>query len=718
MATIDELVIKLSADNADLKASLKSSQDALKKSVDNINKNLDDLSKQSKSSGQIVRDAFATFAGFVGGRVVIGAFNALKGVVGDLWDTLIVGGVEAQRASSDSLNQLSASLARAGVYSARAAKDLDDFSSSVQNSSIYGDDAVKSSAALIESLTRLQSTEALKGATQAAVDLSAALGIDLNSASNLVAKALAGQTSVLSRYGIQVEEGTTQTEKMANVMKALQAFSGAAQAQLNTFNGQTKLLTNTFADFTKIFGKSVVENPAVINAISQLNKFITQAGQIVSQNEGAFKSFVKVLVDQVAVAFETVGKGVLFFLDSLNKIKLGSAVDELDSLTAAQSKVKEQIDSIKSGSLFSAFDASAIEDLNKQFDSLGAQIDAQKKKVDDIGASTINSQQIFQQFGDSLSELRTNITTFDQLDASAKTLESTYKNVAVAAQTMSDAQQQALQQSIDFAKQLADSANTVIEVNALAGESLKTQRELDLITDQEYFTAKEELLAQNIQNEQSMLDEALASGQLSQAQAQQAQLALSLKTNQEQLKLYQERRKREEEVDAQRLANASQFFGNLAQLSRTGNQELGQIAKASAIAQAIIDTYAGANKALGQGGIFGPALAASIVVAGLANVAKIASTPLQTGIDQVPGIGNKDNFPAILAPGERVVPADTNRDLTEFLRGAGDRGNNISVNISLHDVFSTDPREIGLKIVEMINEVSQSNGVRILGATV
>jgi len=56
---------------------------------------------------------------------------------------------------------------------------------------------------------------------------------------------------------------------------------------------------------------------------------------------------------------------------------------------------------------------------------------------------------------------------------------------------------------------------------------------------------------------------------------------------------------------------------------------LGQNSKAAkglAIAQALIDTYAGANKALAQGGIFGAISAAGIVAAGLANVARIKST--------------------------------------------------------------------------------------------
>jgi hypothetical protein len=48
--------------------------------------------------------------------------------------------------------------------------------------------------------------------------------------------------------------------------------------------------------------------------------------------------------------------------------------------------------------------------------------------------------------------------------------------------------------------------------------------------------------------------------------------------------------------------------------------------KAIAITQAIIDTYAGANKALAQGGIFGGIAAAGIIAGGLANVRNIVST--------------------------------------------------------------------------------------------
>jgi hypothetical protein len=67
-------------------------------------------------------------------------------------------------------------------------------------------------------------------------------------------------------------------------------------------------------------------------------------------------------------------------------------------------------------------------------------------------------------------------------------------------------------------------------------------------------------------------------------------------------------------------------FGNLSTFMQSKNRAMFEVGKASALGEAIMNTYAGANKALAQGGFFGIAMAASVIAVGLANVAKIAST--------------------------------------------------------------------------------------------
>jgi tape measure domain-containing protein len=88
------------------------------------------------------------------------------------------------------------------------------------------------------------------------------------------------------------------------------------------------------------------------------------------------------------------------------------------------------------------------------------------------------------------------------------------------------------------------------------------------------------------------------------------------------------------------LNTASNFFGQLSQLQKSKNKELGAIGKAAAITQAVIQTYqsaTGAYAAMASIPYVGPALgaaaAAAAIAAGMANVAQIRSqsTGYKTG---------------------------------------------------------------------------------------
>ncbi len=79
----------------------------------------------------------------------------------------------------------------------------------------------------------------------------------------------------------------------------------------------------------------------------------------------------------------------------------------------------------------------------------------------------------------------------------------------------------------------------------------------------------------------------------------------------------------QKDLDKAKEAQMTETLGNLATIVGK-NSKFG---KAIAIVQAIRDTYAGATKALAQGGIFGFIGAAAITAAGIANIKTITSTP-------------------------------------------------------------------------------------------
>lgn len=101
--------------------------------------------------------------------------------------------------------------------------------------------------------------------------------------------------------------------------------------------------------------------------------------------------------------------------------------------------------------------------------------------------------------------------------------------------------------------------------------------------------------------------------------------------------------------------------------------ENSKFGKGIAIAQAIRDTYAGATKALAQGGIFGTVAAAGIIASGIANVRAITATsdPTPPSYASAPS-GGGFTAPTIQAqaPDFNVVGASGMNQLAETIAGA------------------------------------------------
>jgi len=81
--------------------------------------------------------------------------------------------------------------------------------------------------------------------------------------------------------------------------------------------------------------------------------------------------------------------------------------------------------------------------------------------------------------------------------------------------------------------------------------------------------------------------------------------------------------------------------------------------KALAIAQAVINTYQGASKAIGQGGIFGPIAAAGVIASGLAQVRSIMQTELPESPMGGGGGGSSVSMPS--GPSVGIVSGQMNQ---------------------------------------------------------
>lgn len=112
-------------------------------------------------------------------------------------------------------------------------------------------------------------------------------------------------------------------------------------------------------------------------------------------------------------------------------------------------------------------------------------------------------------------------------------------------------------------------------------------------------------------------------------------------------------KKLDQELAEAKLATISGALGGISKLVG----ENSKFGKAIAISQAIMDTYAGANKALAQGGLFGAIGAAGIIASGIANVKQIAATEapdapnVSTSTAATPSIPTPPDFNVVGASG-------------------------------------------------------------------
>lgn len=126
----------------------------------------------------------------------------------------------------------------------------------------------------------------------------------------------------------------------------------------------------------------------------------------------------------------------------------------------------------------------------------------------------------------------------------------------------------------------------------------------------------------------------------------------------------------------------AETLNTMATLQNSSNSTLKTIGKAAALTQIAISAPEGVAKALAA---FPPPfnfIAAGAVGAAMAEqAAKVVG--LKDGITDVPGTGFHDQFPAMLAPKERVVDRGTNEDLKAFLADPGSQGGGGDIQINL-----------------------------------
>lgn len=668
MADLEELVVSLVAETSGLRAELQKATAATKDASSKMDDALQAFTDNSSKNLSFFESAMASMTGFL-------AADAVQAVVGFAKDGLdfmkehLVEGAHAAIEEENALKRLSNSLAISGHYSAEAAKSLQDFTADMENLTGVEDHVIASNLATLSSLTRLDA-EGLKRAQKAALDMSVALGMDLDSATRLVGKGVEGNVEMFKRYGITIQEGSTKAETMANTLKKLEAsFGGAAQGAAQTFGGAMTILKNSMGNVTEALATIITKNPAVVAMMNALTEVFRNLEEYVKQNATALKEDLAaalVLVAKTLGYMAQVGDevwrllkaGVYAFLTGLEVIG-GSIAYLLDKLGIMK-------------------DADPFGPMNQGIHAFN---------------DTVNNESNLGKLATALADVGyAGEEGMKKISDASDVVTASVKTQQIAHEELSGKQKELYTQ---FAQGLADEGAALDARYQYENELRQVNLDIELASLTEHNQNKWDLMAQDIATQEEMtaahqekewtdLQTAYANKLITDTQYNDAKTALSQKQYLELKKIEADKTKLQQAEEAARMQGYGTFLQGMSVLQQSGSKEMVAIGKAAAITKATIDAYVAIQNALSS--VPFPAniaAAAGIGVMAFANVAKIAGIGFNEGGTLVGGGANMDSVPASLTKGETVVTRDLTTQLADFLARQKDGGGSGEVRVIL-----------------------------------
>jgi len=414
-----------------------------------------------------------------------------------------------------------------------------------------------------------------------------------------------GMGTALKAAGIGIIVGLIAKlmEVFSKNQKVLDTFNTAMTALNIAFNDLFNFLAENVSKFTGFF-KSIFEDPkqALLdfsemiqnNLIERFNSLLDTFGYVGSALSSLFKGNFSEAADFAKMA----GKEL---------VDVATGVD--DSFDKVVDTVTEAVDVVSNYTKETIKQAAAITETNKA---------AQRAAVEfaKLNAQYLKDAEVQRQIRDDETK------TFQERIAANEKLDKILAE-------QQEAQKAQIQLQIDSAQAqfnindseenyiaLQEQKVAMLELEETITGQLSEQKTNQVSLERELLETQNELRAEGLSGIERELQELET--------AYQQKLDMARKSGMDTTAIDKQFADKKSKIAQEQVNTQLEAFSGLA----GGLQALAGESKELAVGQAIIDTYVGANKALGQAGIAGIAAAAGIIIAGLANVNTILSTPV------------------------------------------------------------------------------------------
>ena len=248
-------------------------------------KGVDALAKSSKKARASI--------GLLGKALLtVGAAFAIRGIA-----RFTKGAFDAAVVQEDAVKRLEAALASQGPAALAASQGLQDYASSLQKTTRFGDEAILQMQTL--ALRMGVAADELKEFTPLALDLATSVfDGNLTTATRQLSQAFGGNVETLGRYMPKLREMKKEGASTAEMLQAMRdQVGGAAQADIGTMGGAVEQLGNTWGDLKEELILGVTESGNMAEAVQGLQGFVESLIPVIKRASETLAPFVTTLAE-------------------------------------------------------------------------------------------------------------------------------------------------------------------------------------------------------------------------------------------------------------------------------------------------------------------------------------------------------------------------------------------------------------------------------------
>lgn len=647
--------------------------------------------------------------------------------------------IKAFAESQEASNSLTQALQNQGIYSDELADNYKNQAAELQKLTGIDDDAIIKAQGVLQGMIGQQ--EITMDLTKSITDLSVAKGMDLNTTAELIGKGINGHVAALGKLGIQIDEHLNKEERTARIIELVNAKFGDQAIAANQGLGGIKGLTSAFGDFQENIGerlapavefliKNMTELFQTINEHQEIANFIVavlSAGTVVAGLgltlgiAGAAWLKYQAMMQAAGVATEAMsvatkglvgaaGIGLLIIIATELYQHWGTVFPKMQDIY----QVFVENISMLAGGIGKILQGVFSLDRSKLNEGLEQTKEAVTTGYDDINEIVTRKEEQQVQIKATQNEAKAELANQeqereDQLAAYKQEQLDLERELTLA--KLNDVSKEVIDlktEELDTLKQLQEEKNAGIREELEA--HLEELQSLNSNFDNQEKIRKSVVNAQVLANDRAFTSMS-AKEQAVFLKQNEVSLVASLNTEQKARQLYALQQAQDDIKARNQFLQDQQKFGtayalinktmhseevtgfkaataDMSQLQNSKNREMKAVGKAAAIAQIIISTAQSAMNIMAGfstipivGPILGAAAAGVMIAYGAERIGEVTAAA-QGGVI-TGGIPNVDSVPAMLMPGELVVPKNNFEETVGAVANQRSGGSGGSANITI-----------------------------------